>query len=74
MRTYDVVVSFGLIGLAFGLSPAASFDGSRSPDGPIIAVPVPIPAPGSRSLSKAPLAAVPVCPDTPPPASRGKKG
>ena len=32
MRTYDVVVGIGLIALAFGLSPAASFDGTPSED------------------------------------------
>ncbi len=37
MRIYDAVLSLGLIGLAFGLSPAASFDGRPSdaaPSGP----------------------------------------
>jgi exopolysaccharide production negative regulator len=30
MRTYDVIVSIGLVGLALGFSPAASFDGTPS--------------------------------------------
>ncbi len=32
MRTSDVALSFGLIALALGLAPAASFDGSRTPE------------------------------------------
>ena len=33
MRTSDVILSIGLLGLAFGLSPAVSFDGTRTPEG-----------------------------------------
>ena len=67
MRTSDVVLSIGLLGLAFGLSPAVSFDGTRTPDGPaVVALP-----PGGNSLGSAtPLAPVPVPPLPPGPAGR----
>ena len=32
MRTSDFVVTIGFLGLAFGLSPAVSFDGTRTPE------------------------------------------
>ena len=72
MRTSDVILSISLLGLAFGLSPAVSFDGTRTPEGSPIAVPMPAPsanlAPGSNALGAAtPLAAVPVAPLTMPP-------
>ena len=61
MRTYDFLVSLGLVGLALGLSPAASFDGTRTPDGAVVTVP--LREPGNRDLGRAaPLAAVPVAP------------
>ena len=41
MRTSDVIVSIGLLGLAFGLSPAVSFDGTRTPEAATVAVPLP---------------------------------
>ena len=41
MRTSNAVVSLGLIGLAFGFSPAASFDGTRTPEMAPVAVPLP---------------------------------
>jgi TPR repeat protein len=65
MRTSDVVLSIGLLALAFGLSSAAvSFDGTRSPDAATVAVPLP---PGSSSLGSAtPLAPVPTAPVTGP--------
>ena len=54
MRTSDVILSISLLGLAFGLSPAVSFDGTRTPEGSSIAVPMPAPsanlAPGSNAL------------------------
>lgn len=61
MRTYNVVMSLGLVGLAFGFSPAASFDGARGPDvrvpdlGPVATGPI-----GSGAV--APLGAVSVPP------------
>src|SRR5580700_5511326 len=66
MRTSDVVVSIGLLGLALGLSPAASFDGTRTPEGAPVAVPLPgaNAAPGSDIGRATPLAAVPVAPST----------
>jgi uncharacterized protein len=65
MRTSDVVVSLGLLGLAFGLSPAVSFDGSRTPEAATVAVPLPDsgaahPVPGGSPLGSAtPLAPLP---------------
>jgi TPR repeat protein len=53
MRTSNAVVSLGLIGLAFGFSPAASFDGTRTPEM------APVTAPLSQGRA-APLATVPV--------------
>ena len=42
MRTSDLVLGIGLLGLAFGLSPAVSFDGTRTPEGgSTVAVPLP---------------------------------
>jgi TPR repeat protein len=41
MRTSNALVSLGLIGLAFGLSPAASFDGPRAPGMAPVSVPLP---------------------------------
>src|SRR5262249_59733750 len=72
MRTSDFILSIGLLGLAFGLSPAAvSFDGTRTPDGATVAVP--LPAPGANNLgngnplgSATPLAAVPGSPPVAP--------
>jgi TPR repeat protein len=61
MRIYDIAVSVGLVGLALGLSPAASFDGTRAPEGAMVAVP--LPDRDSRDLGRAaPLAVVPVAP------------
>ena len=58
MRTCDVIVSMGLLGFAFGMSPAASFDGTSPPGSPPAAAP--IPGAQSRSIvGPAPLAAVP---------------
>src|SRR5258708_24053824 len=66
MRTSDVVVSIGLVGFALGLSPAASFDGTRTPEGATVAVPLTGPnsgAPAGPDIGRAtPLAAVPVAP------------
>ena len=62
MRTSDVVLTLGLLGLAFGLSPAVSFDGTRAPEsgagrrGPARST-------DANSLGRAtPLAPVPVAP------------
>jgi exopolysaccharide production negative regulator len=56
MRTSNVVVSLGLVGLAFGLSPAASFDGARTPEfAPAVSAPVP-------TTQVAPLGTVPLPP------------
>jgi len=72
MRTSDVILSIGLLALAVGLSPAVSFDGTRTPEGATVAVPLPGPGgglnQGINSLGSAtPLAAVPVAPMTIPP-------
>jgi TPR repeat protein len=66
MRTSDVVISIGLLAAAVGLSPAVSFDGTRTPEGSNIAVP--LTAPGTNLTPGAtPLAAVPAAPLTMPP-------
>jgi uncharacterized protein len=65
MRTSNVVISIGLLGLALGLSPAASFDGTRTPEGASVAVPLTSPDanPAGPDIGRAtPLAAVPVAP------------
>lgn len=67
MRTSEIIVGIGLIGFAFGLSPAVSFDGARTPDGTTVAVPLPGSGSdaGTNSLGSAtPLAAVPGAPLT----------
>ncbi len=64
MRTSKVVVSISLLGLALGLSPAAGFDGTRTPESATVAVPLAgpgaNPAPGIGRAT--PLAAVPIAP------------
>src|SRR5271165_3737545 len=65
MRISDAIVSIGLLVLAVGLSPAVSFDGTRTPEGATVAVPLPDVGRGLNSdvndLGGAtPLAAVPV--------------
>jgi uncharacterized protein len=66
MRTSDLIVSISLLGLALGLSPAASFDGTRTPESAAVAVPLigPDSNPASSpDIGRAtPLAAVPVAP------------
>jgi TPR repeat protein len=69
MRTSDVFLSISLLALAVGLSPAVSFDGTRTPEGATVAVPLPGSGaginPGINPLGSAtPLAAVPVAPMT----------
>src|ERR1700681_1368563 len=66
MRISNVIAGIGLVGLALGLSPAASFDGTRTPEGATVAVP--LTGPGSNSAAApgigraTPLAAVPIAP------------
>ena len=43
MRTYDVVVSLSLLGLGLGALPAAAFDGTRTPEGAPVTVPLSAP-------------------------------
>jgi TPR repeat protein len=63
MRTSNLVLSIGLLACALGLSPAASFDGTRAPDGATVAVPLGPNANPSADIGRAtPLAAVPVAP------------
>jgi len=50
MRTYDIVLSVGLVGLALGFSPAASFDGRPSDA---------TPGPSLQSLDRAPKTVAP---------------
>jgi TPR repeat protein len=63
MRRSEVLLSMGLLAVAVGLSPAVSFDGSRSPEGTTVAVPLPgqgaAGTPGLEGLAT-PLAAVPI--------------
>jgi hypothetical protein len=54
MRIYDVVITCGVVGLALGLAPAASFDGKPTPER------APVITPGANApAARAPLAAVP---------------
>jgi hypothetical protein len=67
MRASNAIVSIGLLALAFGLSPAVSFDGTRTPEGATVGVPLPEAGsglnPGVDNLRSAtPPAAVPVPP------------
>src|SRR5262249_53237151 len=66
MRTSNVIVSIALLGIAFGFSPSVlSFDGTRTPEGATVAVPLPGSAGGNLAPAlggATPLAAVP---DTP---------
>jgi TPR repeat protein len=66
MRTSDVIASISLLGLVLGLSPAVSFDGTRTPESATVAVPLigPDSNPASSpDIGRAtPLAAVPVAP------------
>ena len=69
MRPSNVIVSLGLLALAVGLSPAVSFDGTRTPEGATVSVPLQGPGsdftPGANPLGSAtPLAAVPIAPIT----------
>jgi len=66
MRTSDVIVSIGFLALAVGLSPAISFDGTHTPEGSTLAVPLTAPAP-NLAPSATPLAAVPGAPLSMPP-------
>jgi len=62
MRISRLIASLALLGVAVGLSPAISFDGTRAPDAGSVPLPENIasPAAGSTSLGTAtPLAAVP---------------
>ena len=63
MRRSDVILSIGLLALAVGLSPAVSFDGTKTPEGAPVAVPLPGAGLGPNSgINATPLAAVPVVP------------
>jgi hypothetical protein len=63
LRRSDVILSIGLLALAVGLSPAVSFDGTKTPEGAPVAVPLPGAGLGPNSgINATPLAAVPVAP------------
>ena len=69
MRTSSAIAGMGLLALAVGLSPAVSFDGTRTPEGARVAVPLPDAGgelnPGASGLGRAtPLAPVPLPPGT----------
>ena len=62
MRISRLIASMALLGVAVGLSPAISFDGTRAPEAGTVSLPedLPSPAAGSTSLGNAtPLVAVP---------------
>ena len=61
MRTSNVLTGLGLIGLALGFSPAAGLDGTPTPQGTVVSVPLSNPANPDLGHA-APLAAVPVAP------------
>ncbi|MGZ3324950.1 MAG: hypothetical protein ACXU9C_28765, partial [Xanthobacteraceae bacterium] len=72
MRISKLIVSVGLLGAVVGLSPAVSFDGSRTPGSAAVGVPLPDPNSGTSEPtnvlgSATPLAAVPAAPLTMPP-------
>ena len=70
MRWSDLALSIGLLALAVGLSPAVSFDGSRTPEGATVSVPLSEnpPSPEMNALGNAtPLAPVPLGPLNLPP-------
>src|SRR5262245_18457097 len=76
MRTYDALVGIGLIGLALGFSPAASFDGTpteeraKPPAGPSLQSreSTRVPAPGPSPLVAPPnLSVAPAAPGVPRP-------
>ena len=74
MRISKLIVSVGLLGAVVGLSPAVSFDGSRTPGSAAVGVPLPDPNSGTSEPtnvlgSATPLAAVPAAPLTMPPRS-----
>jgi TPR repeat protein len=74
MRISNLLASLALLGLAVGLSPAISFDGTRAPEGGTVPLPdnIPSPAAGNPSLGTAtPLVAPagPVAPLALPPRS-----
>jgi hypothetical protein len=76
MRTSELLVGIGLLGFAFGLSPAVSFDGSRTPDGTAVAAPGAdgrsgTDAAGNPLGNATPLAAVPAAPLTTTPPRSG---
>jgi TPR repeat protein len=71
MRTSNFIVSMGLLGFAIGLSPAVSFDGTRTPEGTTVAMPDGGSGPDAAAAlgSATPLAAVPGAPLAVPPRS-----
>jgi len=53
MRTYRVAASIGLAGLALGLSPAGSFDGTRTPEMAPVTAPMTTPPNTSQTQNRA---------------------
>jgi uncharacterized protein len=62
MRTSNFIVSMGLLGFAIGLSPAVSFDGTRTPEGTTVAMPDAGTDAAAALGNATPLAAVPGAP------------
>src|SRR5690349_15566865 len=61
MRTSESVLTLALFGIAFGLTPAVSFDGSRTTDSAPVSTPLPATTPNTVSRAT-PLAAEPGAP------------
>jgi uncharacterized protein len=67
MPISKVIASMALLGLAIGLSPAISFDGSRAPEATTVPLPDGTPSPAAGTPSNAtPLVAVPGAPPVAP--------
>lgn len=70
MRAPDLLLTAGLLALAVGLSPAVSFDGSRTPEGATVSVPL-SESPSTPEMNElgsvTPLAPVPLGPMSLPP-------
>lgn len=67
MRISKVIAGMALLGVAIGLSPAISFDGSRAPEATTVPLPDGTPSPAAGTPSNAtPLVAVPGAPPVAP--------
>ena len=69
MRISKIVASIALLGLAVGLSPAISFDGTRAPEGTGVPLPDSIPSPAAGNTSLGTPLVAPAAPLALPPRS-----